>query len=204
MASVFECFDEYILAVPDDFRFHADPDYVDVAFSLTLLEPLGLEAAREILLPPLATRNWLLTHLTIPECYEALRYVGVSEIFQSHREFADDYFEVELNRLSLGSVEIELHIKLSSKGKKAAKEHPSRFLRALSCFISGIALWSGLITISGAQGQPISVPPPPQNVINICHEFAPVPYVTAANIELEAKSESGATICTIQLTGRPP
>jgi hypothetical protein len=198
-----EFFDDYINRAPDEFRFDADPDYIDVTLSFALSGSLGLESAIK-LLESLSARTYMVAHLTIPEVYDSFGQQSVTDIFRRNGAFWDKYFEVELDRLTRGSVDIKIHITLSSAGKKAAKEHPNRFLRALRCFIAGITIWSGVITISGAQGQPIPVTPPPVSVIDICEQFAGMSDLDlATKIEVDVKAESGATVCAIRLTEPP-
>jgi hypothetical protein len=199
VASAFEFFDDYILDTPEDLVFREDPDYIDVSLSLALLEPLTPETASKIF-TALAARGPLLTHLAIPEVYESFRHRGIDEIFRRDYEWWDDYFELEVTRLSLGSFDVDIRIKLSFKGKKAAKEHPHRLLRALlSSFVTVITIWSGLITID-AQGAAISVPPPTTSVISACEQYAPIPSVVGARVKIELRANSGVTVCTIQLT----
>lgn len=200
MSSVFEFFDDYILSAPQGAAFAADPDYLDVSLSLDLTEPLTPETESNIG-TALTARATLLAHLTIPEVYEAFRNRGIDEIFHPWPEFADDYFEVEIIRVSLGSLDIDLRIKLSSKGKKAAKEHPHRFVRAvLSSFVTVITIWAGVITIRDSTGQAIPVPGPPTSVITACEYYASIPSVAAAKVKVDVKTKDGATVCTIRLT----
>jgi hypothetical protein len=199
MASVFdvEIFDEYMLKPPVEAPpFDFEPDTIDVAYSLDLVDELTPRMVTSIL-ESIELRRSLFANLAFR--YDYVRDHDLSSAF----EFYDDKeVTAVISGLALSSFDIEIRFKLSRGSREKARSNPLRFIKAAILALTTVVdLWAGTITITSSDGRQNHVieTPAPSVLVQQAISLHDVPLgVTGARINM-AFLDEGNTIGTLTL-----